>query len=269
MVVTSRGRSHIAIVICIHAHDHHCKIAITEGNAPPVRTPCNSRQISALPRPFHLPNRSIGRLEGAAHHSTRRYTQNLHFCSPSTIWAQFSRLQQFSRDESVVLHSLTSFPLLFTSPRLTQPTIANSTRKSCCTVIQVAPFAGTFKWQNSQHILSIEHEQSTPSLLPWHMCSQTTENTTLLVISVPISADVCHATFARACIYLLLYNSIHFALAPNGALQHVQTLHRGCPSSPIVSLVAWPSFEVIFAGSFSPSLQLHRWVANWSSNSPT
>ena len=78
------------------------------------------------------------------------------------------------------------------------------------------------------------------------MCSQTMENTNLHVIYLPIGADVCHTPFARACICVLLHNCIHFALAPNGALQHVQTLHRGCPSSPTFSLVAWPSFQVLF-----------------------
>ena len=68
---------------------------------------------------------------------------------------------------------------------------------------------------------------------------------TLLNASFPL-VDACFATFTRACICLLLCNCILFAFALNGALQHVQRLHRGCPSSSTSFLVAKSSFKVIY-----------------------
>ena len=59
------------IAIRMHARDRDCKIAITECRTQPTHTPACYHQNAHPSSPLHLPNLPIGRLEGAAHHSTR------------------------------------------------------------------------------------------------------------------------------------------------------------------------------------------------------
>ena len=78
-VVASTGQSRVAIAMRMHAHDRDCETAITECKLPPMRTPAY-HPLNAPPlSPYYLPNRPLGRLEGAAVRNRRWYPQFLQF----------------------------------------------------------------------------------------------------------------------------------------------------------------------------------------------
>ena len=92
------------------AHDRNAKSRFSGGSAPPTRTLTNQHCKYADSKPLPIPkplNWSVG--VGITMQHNRIPQISAVFYQPKSIWAQFSHLQQFPRDESVVLHSSNSF----------------------------------------------------------------------------------------------------------------------------------------------------------------
>ena len=182
-LVTSIALSHIAIAIRMHGARSRLQNRVfpwrrsTNAHAHLPAPQC------AVPKPIQTPkslNHSVGVGINTQHN---RKPQKSAILTPSMIWVQFSHLQRLPRDESVVLHSSSSFSLLFTSPRLNQLTNVDSTSRLPNTATQFASLAGASNWQNSQHTQTADHKHSASLLLLWYNVFPTRENTTQGVIS--------------------------------------------------------------------------------------
>ena len=98
VAVTSRGRSRVSITIHMHVRDCDCKIAITNCNTQPTHTPAYYHHNAPPYRPLHLPNRPIGRLEGAALCNSGWHTQFLQFGHPTRFGCNSATCTTFSKN---------------------------------------------------------------------------------------------------------------------------------------------------------------------------
>ena len=158
----------------------------------------------------------------------------------------------------MVLHSLSSFSLLATSPRLTQPTNADNTSELPNNATQFVSLATASNWQNSQHTQTTVHKHSTCPLLPWHNMFPNKgkhysmhhfHSLTLALQHLLTPAFVSSSTTES---FLLLHPIVHSS-SSNHCIEVVLRLQH-LPSLPSFPL---RSSSMLVCLLFS---QLHRWV---------
>ena len=167
----------------------------------------------------------------------------------------------------MVLHFLNSFPLLFTSPRLNQPTNVDSTAKVHWIVTQFASLAGASKWQNSQRTQAADHKHSASFLLLWHNVFPTKEKhysrRRFYSLTLALQHLLAPALLSSSAIasFLLLHTMVHSSTSNALQQEYLHCLH------PL--LVAWLLPNVVIVVVLLVNLQRSQsscWFASSSSD---